>query len=334
MPAIGALYPTLSDITKRLDPSGSIAPTAELLEKKNPILQDIAFVEGNLLTGHRYNSRTALPSLTWRKFNQGTASSKSQTDAAEETCGMLTGMSYVDCDLAALGGNAAAFRASEDNAFISAFGIEVATGLFYYSTAAAPERMNGLTPRFNSTAASNPAAAQIIKADSGASGADQTSIWLIGHSPDTVFGIYPKGTMAGLKSEDLGKQLVRDGSSNAYTAWTTKWVWNLGLCVRDYRYVVRIANIDTSAWRADLSGGADLVLSMMDAIAAMYDTTSVQPVFYMNRATFSMFNKQLVKKGTANLLEWIDRGGNRIASFMGIPIRVVDALTNTESVVS
>lgn len=334
MAAIGSLYPTLLDINKRLDPNGSVSQVVESLSKKNPILDDIAWVEGNLPTGHRYTSRTALPSLGWRKFNAGVAASKSVTDQYDETCGMLEGFSKVDEDLAALNGNAAAFRASEDSAFMQAFGIEIATGLFYHSVSATPEKFQGLTPRLNATA-SNPASAQIIKADSGASGADQTSIWLVGYSPDTIFGIYPKGSQAGFKSEDLGKQLVTDaGGTNQYVAWTTKWQWKCGLCVRDSRYVVRICNIDTSAWKADLSAGADLVLSMDDAIAALYDQTSVQPVFYMNRSTFSMYNKQLQKKGTVNLMEYIERGGARIPHFLGIPIRVVDAITSTESVVS
>jgi hypothetical protein len=54
----------------------------------------------------------------------------------------------------------------------------------------------------------------------------------------------------------------------------------------------------------------------------------------MNRAAYNMLNKQLAKKATVNYLEYIERGGNRIPAFLGIPIRVVDAITSTESVVS
>lgn len=333
MATVGALYPTLVDITKRTDPSGNIADVVEQLEKVNPILEDIAWKEGNLATGHMYTSRVALPTPTWRKFNQGVAPTKSQTDQYTETCGMLEAFSKVDVALANLNGNSAAFRADEDKATAMGFGIEVARALFYESLSTNPERIHGLTPRLNATSG-NPAAAQIIKADTGASGADQTSIWLVGYSPDTVFGIYPKGSVAGLKSEDLGKQLTKDASNNEYTAWVTHWSWQLGLCVRDWRYLVRICNVDTSAWKADLSAGADLVMSMDDGYAALFDRNSVQPVFYMNRATFSMFNKQLQKKGTTNLLEYLARGGGLVPHFLGVPIRIVDTLTSAESVVS
>lgn len=333
MATLGNTFPTMIDVAKRMDPDGSVSAIVEALVKYNPILEDLAWKEGNLPTGHRFTSRTALPSLAWRRFNQGVPKSKSLTEQNDETCGILEGFSQVDEDLAALNGNEVAFRASEDMSFLQAMNLEVATGLFYHSVVNNPEKFQGLTPRLNLTTG-NPASAQIIKADATASGADQTSIWLIGWSPDTCFGIFPKGSMAGLKQEDLGKQLVQDANSNNFVAYTTKWQWKMGLCVRDFRYITRVCNIDTSAWKADLSAGADIVLSMLDAYAAIFEMNTVNPVFYMNRQAYSMLNKQLAKKGTVNLLEYIDRGGRRIPAFYGIPIRITDALTITESVVT
>lgn len=334
MAALASLYPTLVDITKRLDPNGSVSRVAELLSKYNPIITDIAWHEGNLPTGHRFTARTALPPVTWRKLNQGVAPSKSSADQYTETCGMLEGYSKIDAAVAAMNGNAAAFRADEDNAFLMAMNIEVVNALFYYSTSVNPERLQGFSPRLAATSG-NVASAQIIKSDASASGANQTSIWLVGWSPDTVFGIYPQGSIGGLQSEDLGKQLVPDaGGTNFFTAWVTHYVWKLGLCVRDWRYLVRICNIDVTRWKADLSQGADLAMSMMDAIAALYSLQGIQPIFYMTRQAYSMLNKQLAKKATVNFLEYIERGGVRIPSFMGVPIRLTDGLTQTESVVS
>ena len=333
MAAIGSLYPTLVDIVKRTDPNGAIAQTAELLSKVNPILDDIPYVEGNLPTGHRYTGRTALPSLGWRRFNQGIASSKSTTEQYDETCGILEGNSFVDCAIANLNGNAAQFRMDEDTAFINAMGIEIATGLFYHNTSTAPEKFLGITPRLNSTA-NTPAAGQIIKGDASAAGANQTSIILVGWSPQTVFGIFPKGSQAGMKMYDGGKQLITDVNGNRYWAWATNFTWQMGMVVKDYRYVVRVANIDTTRWKADLSQGADLVDAMLQARAALWETNTVQPVFYMNRQTFSMLNRQLMKKATVNLLEYVERGGNRIPAFLDIPIRIVDALVNSESLVT
>jgi hypothetical protein len=339
---IGNTFPTLADVTKRLDPNGSIANIAEVLEQKNPLLQDMSWVEANMPSAHRFTSRSALPALTWRKFNQGVAPAKSTTDQHDEPIGQCVGYSKVDCALAKLNGNEAAFRASEDLAFVSAFNNELATGIFYHSYSSNPEKFQGLSPRLSATSG-NPAASggptgtgQIIKADSGASGGDQTSIWLIGWGPETVFGIFPKGSVGGLQHVDMGEQLVPDsGGTNQFRAYVSEWTWQVGLCVKDYRYVARVCNIDTGTggWTNDLSTGADLVARMQDAMTAIYDLNNCKPVFYMARNTFNMVGQQMMAR-QANYLEYVDRGGSRVPHMFGIPIRFCDALTTTEAVVS
>jgi hypothetical protein len=103
--------------------------------------------------------------------------------------------------------------------------------------------------------------------------------------------------------------------------------------VRDFRYVVRICNIDVSRLTPDASSGANLMMSMQDAIAALQSQDDCSPVFYCNRTTFSAFNKQLMGK-SSNFLEYVERGGKRVPHYLGIPIRTVDAITNTESIVA
>jgi len=345
MAAIGNTLPTLVDVVARQNPDGSIAKVVEALQKRNPILNDIPVYEGNLDTGMMFSSRTALPSPTYRKFNQGIAATKSTAEQVTETCAMLEALSKVDCGLAKLGGNEAAFRASEDNAFLQGFNNEIAQGIFYNSSSTAPEKFHGLFPRLNATSG-NAAAGQIIKADTSASGADQASIALVGWGPDTVCGIYPKGHQAaGFESEDLGKQLTRDASNNEFTAWVTHFMWKFGVCVKDYRYLVRVCNIDTSAWKADLTAGADIVSSLIDAIHTMYSTEGVMPRLYMNRSVAAMLNKQITRRSGNDMLAWVDAdklgvrgagglGTPLIQTFLGVPIRVTDALTITESVVS
>jgi hypothetical protein len=55
------------------------------------------------------------------------------------------------CDLAKLNGNEAAFRASEDDAFIAGLANDLETAFFYASTKTDPERIMGLSPRLDST---------------------------------------------------------------------------------------------------------------------------------------------------------------------------------------
>jgi hypothetical protein len=337
MATIASTFPTLVDVTKRLDPQGNISRIAEVLSKYMPILDDMAWVEGNLPTGHRYTSRSALPGLTWRRFNQGVDPTVSKTEQYDEPCGMLEGYSKVDVDLAKLNGNEQAFRYSEDQAFVQAMNIEVGTGLFYHSVASAPEKFTGLTPRLNSSTANditNPmSVSQLVLAEPYATVTDLncTSVWLVGWSPETVFGIFPKGSVGGLQSEDLGRQLILDSNNKQFLAYVTRWQWKMGLVVRDFRYLSRIANIDTSRWKEDLTAGPDLAMRMQDAYSSIFNPAAVRLCWYMNRATYNMLNKQLVKR-QANWLEWIDDGRRgRIPAYMGVPIKFVDTLLSTES---
>jgi hypothetical protein len=338
MSTIGNTFVTLADYAKRLDGNGVIADVANVLSKSNPILDDIPWVEGNLDTGHRFVSATALPSGTWRKLNQGEDAVKAQTKQVDETCGIFSARSIIDCDNpGAAGPNAAKFRSQEDLLFVSGMGNDIATGLFYNDTAANPERFQGLAPRLAGSSG-NVAASQILKWGGSSSGNVQTSIWLCGWAPDKVFGIYPRGSKIGLDQEDLGKQLILDASSKQFLAYVTQYKWKVGVCVRDWRYLVRGCNIDTVA---EAATNSYLITMMTDMIAALYSTSNCRPVFYMNRWAFSMLNKQLMNK-QGNLLEWIDGSGSgqsgkgavRIPSFLGIPIKVVDAVTRTEAIIS
>jgi hypothetical protein len=345
MAAIGNTLPTLVDVVSRMNPDGSIAKVVEALQKRNPILNDIPVFEANQATGDIFSARTALPSPTYRKFNQGVAPTKSVTEQVTEACAMLEAYNKVDCGLAALNANEMAFRASEDNAFLQGFNIEIAQGIFYNSTTTSPEKFHGLSPRLAATAG-NVASGQIIKADSTASGSDQASIWLVGWGEDTVSGIYPRGhKSAGFESEDLGKQLTKDASNNDFTAWVTHYMWKFGVRVKDYRYLVRVCNIDTSAWKADLSAGADIVSSLVDAVHTIYNTEGITPRLYMNRQVASMLNKQTARRSGNDMMNWVKAedlgmkgtgglGTPLIQTFLGVPIRVTDALTITEAVVS
>ena len=76
MATLAVTNPTLLDVTKALDPDGSIAAVAEILNETNEVLQDMTMIEGNLATGHRTTVRTGLPAPTWRKLYQGVQPTK------------------------------------------------------------------------------------------------------------------------------------------------------------------------------------------------------------------------------------------------------------------
>lgn len=328
----GALYPTLLDQVKRRDPNGAIAKIVETLTRRNALLQDIPFYPGNKETGHVFTSRTAIPGkatgIGWRRFNEGVKPGKSRTAQTEETCGMLEGWSVVDSDLADLNGDARAFRASEDAGFVQGLNNEVETSLFYSNVNSSPEEIYGLTPRFNSTTAIG--GGQIIKAIPTADGNDNTSIWLVVWGPDTVFGIYPKNMNGGLQHKDMGERPWDDGNGGKYAAYVTNWKWKLGLCVKDWRYVVRIANIDTAQLAEN---DTTLWDALIKATHQVKDLRSGRAVLYANSTVMTYLDLQAINqvRGAGMTTQMVD--GKPIQVFRGIPFQVTDAITNVEAAV-
>lgn len=324
---------TLADWAKRLDPDGKVPSIVELLGQSNELLDDMQWIEGNLPTGHRTTVRTGLPTVAWRLLNQGVQPSKSTTAQIDEGCGMLEAYSEVDRDLAELNGNQAAFRLSEARAFIESMNQEMAQTVFYGNSGLAPEEFTGLSIRYSSLSANN---GQNIITGSGAS-SDNSSIWLVGWGDQTIHGIFPKGSKAGLIHEDLGLTTVENTAGIAgqrMRAYLDHWQWKCGIAVKDWRYAVRIPNIDISNL-VSKSSAADLIELMIKAIHRIPNLGSCKPVFYMNRSCFQMLDIQRrddVISGGGLTYENVD--GKRVASFRGIPVKICDQLLESESVVS
>lgn len=333
----GAL--TLADWAKRQDPDGRVPVVAELLSQSNEILEDAVFMEGNLPTGHRVVIRTGLPTVYWRAINQGIPTSKSTTAQVDEACGMLESYSEVDKDLAELNGNTGAFRLSEDTAFLEAMNQTQTQTMFYGNPATDPKQYLGLAARYSSLSGGN--AQNILSA--GGSGTDNTSIYLVVWGENTVFCPFPKGSKAGLVHEDLGLNTVWDSTGARYQAYRTHYQWKNGLVVKDWRYVVRICNIDVSdligQTGTQASSAATNVIKLM--ARAMYRIPNMamgRAAFYMNRtvhaglALAALDKSQYVLKIEDGLTQF-GVASNWI-SFLGVPLRRVDALLNNESVVS
>lgn len=330
MTALAATWPTLLDVTKRLDPDGSIAAIGELLTEKTPILEDMPFYEGNLATGHRHTVRTGLPTPTWRKLYGGVQPTKSTTAQITDTCGMLEAYSEVDKRVADLNGNTAAFMLSESKPHLDGMAKELGRAVIYSNEGTAPEAIHGLAPRFNLTTAEN--GQNII--NHGGSGSDLTSAWLVVWGPDTVFGIYPKGSKAGLQMENKGQVTIEniDGNGGRMEAYRTHYAQDFGLAVKDWRGVSRVANIDSSIINIDASA-KDLVRSFIIASERIEDLGAGRPVMYVNRHVATRLRLGILEK-VANNLTFETVGGKRVMMFDEIPIKRLDSILNNETTIS
>jgi hypothetical protein len=218
----------------------------ETLTKRRPLLQDMVWREGNMSGGHRISRRRALPSPSWKRINEGIPNAKATQDTVDEACGMLALKNAIDVDLVELNGGAA-YRAKQEMAMGEALMNALEDALFYESTKTHPERIMGLSPRLDALSGI-PYSAQVVNSQiAHRRRSDQASMWFINWSDDHVYGIVPKGTATGIQYKDMGQVMTPDEDGNEFNAYVGIWKWRCGLCVEDARYVVRLANIDTSA---------------------------------------------------------------------------------------
>ena len=329
---------TLADWSRTLDPNGKTAQIVELLSQCNEILDDAVFCEGNQATGTRITIRTGLPAVYYRSINQGVPSSKSTSVSVDESCGLLEARSYIDRLVADLNGNTAAFRLSEDIAFLEAMNQSMAQMLMYGNPANDQRQFLGFAPRYSSLTSGN--GQNILNA--GGTGGNCTSIYLVGWGDNTVFCPFPKGSKAGISHEDDGLGDVPDANGNLYKAYKTLYQWQNGLAVKDWRYVVRIANINVldlvNQSSTQSSSAATAIINLMSrAIDRIPFMGKCKPAFYANRTIYSMLRIAALNK-SANALS-IEEGLTQFGTptsmtkFLGIPLRKVDQILNTESAI-
>lgn len=335
MAAINATLPSLLDVLKLKNPDGSMANVINLMSMQQGLTPDAVWLEGNLDTGHRVTTRTGLPSPTWRRLNEGINGGKVRNDQFDEACGMLEGMHEIDMDLPELSGPAGlAYRAEQDDGYLAAMTNEIESGAFYHSTATAPEKFDGLAPRYDSTTKAN-AGSQIIKLDAAAAGADQTSLWLIKWGRGNVFMTYPKGSAVGIQKIVVngGAPLnLLDSNGKKYLGYQTNFKWRVGMVVEDYRAVVRIANID---WTNLSKTGENLIQAIIDATYMMPNAMPGRCAWYCNRQLAAYLHHQArngAKNGTLGVGS--DAFGRPVTTALGYPVRVTDAILNTEAVIS
>lgn len=329
--ALGTGNLTLADWAKRLDPDGKVPTIVELLSQSNEILLDMQWREGNLPTGHRTTVRVGLPTVAWRLLNQGITPSKSITAQIDEQCGMLEAWSEVDKDLALLNGNVSAFRLSEAKAFIEAMNQSLVQTLFYGNGGLTPEQFNGLSVRYSSSTAAN--GQNVLKA--GGAGSDNASIWMIAWGEETITGIFPKGSKAGLLHEDYGEVTaeVTAGLPGArMRVLQERFQWKAGIALKDWRYVVRIGNVDISDTQA---ANVKTIITFLEQAVETPPNDLGTRVFYMNRTMRHLLRKEARESvGTGGGLTFDNFAGRRILMFGDVPVRRCDQLLNAETLVS
>lgn len=330
MAALSDTNLTLLDRLKRQEPDGSITKIVELLTQTNDMLRDMPWKEGTDEDGTQFTLRADLPVPSWVGYNEYTTPTKSRTAQAKETCGMMKMYSQVDKALADRGGQAGMLRATEDVAFMEGMNQELISTVLYGDNTVNFKEFYGLAPRYASQSAVN--GRNIITSAATPDNTDNSSIWLIYWGDETVFGLYPRATKGGLVHTDLGVQLLQDSSGGFNRFYVSEWSWHCGIAVKDWRAVVRI-NFDAEDLVYNNATGPNLRDLMVQAIHKVpsHIKRMGRPAFYMNSDTFEYLDRQSMNNSLLAFQTIKTAQGEEVDSFRRIPVRITDAITNTES---
>lgn len=312
---------TLLELAKRSN-DGNFLEIAEVLNQINDVLQDAPWLECNQTTSHVGTRRTHLPTGTWKQINVGIPKSASATRQVTEPVGVLQDYSIVDKTLVDIASDPVKFRSDEDIAHVEGMSQTIASGIFYGSIATTPEAFNGFATRYNALSMSNVWGAE-------GTGSDTTSLWIIDWGPRRVHFLYPKGQTKIVQTEDLGVRPAYDSSSNPFEAYWTHFTISCGIFAHDDRCVQRIANIETS--------GTSNILDDDDIITALNQLPNPGQVggarIYVNRTLKTQM--EILAKDKTNVNYTSDNAfGEPVTRFRGVPVRLCEAILDTETAIS
>ncbi len=328
MAVVGNTYLSLKDKLSQTEDGKVTSTIIDLLAQTNVIIEDAIVEECNDGTSHKTTIRNGLPTVEFRKFYQGVSPSKGEYTQVTDTTAMLETYSQVDKALADLNADSNQFRLNEAGAFLEAMNSTVQTNIFYGNKGVNDAAFDGLAVRYNKISdKKNTIGNQVL--DAGGTGNKNSSIWFVTWGHLHTHLLYPKGTKAGLQHEDKGVQTAVDADGKMYEVYRDHWSWNVGLSVRNFKSIVRIANIDVEALEGD--GAADLIKLMVKAYHKHNKhSKGGKSVIYTSEAIGTALHLQAMNSKNVNL-SISEFAGEPVVKFLGIPVKTCDQLVDNES---
>ncbi len=327
----------LQDWARRLDPNGRVDKIVEMQNRINRILDDMMFKPTNQTDTEKTTIRTGLPTPAWRQINKGVPVTKSLTKQVTFGCGIMEDRGELDEELVELAEDREGLRVSENVAHIEGITQELAKTVFYGDTDKNPERFTGLSAYY-STISTDETLSGFNVLSAGGSGDDNTSIYLVVWAHDTIHGIFPKASKAGIYHEPIpGKIDITDADGYKYRGYGDVFKQKAGLCVRDWRYGGRIANIDVGDLDSageETDTSANLIKLMIKLLNRIPSLEKGRAAWYCNREVKTALDIKAMNKASSQLTIETLANGISLTKFLGVPVRRCDAIVNNEDVVS
>ena len=321
---------TQLDVAKRTKDNNVIA-IAEQFNEKNEILGSAPMVEANLVHSHMLQRRSGLPTISLRGPNQGTTPVRSEVKQVTESMSLFDDIIPIDEVLLKGISNPDAMRQSEIVAHVEAISQAFHEQIFYGNPGDNPLELSGLATRFKLTTATDEKGDSNVRKKSG-TGNDLTSLWFVEWGPDKIHLIYPKGNPAGIYQEDHGREMMGDATNGYYYAKVYQLMLEFGLAIHREDAVQRIANIESTGTSNNLIASNGM-FDLIDAKNAL-PNYGKGAVIYCNVDLKTQFDKWALDKDNMYFTLETLQNYDTVTRFMGVPIRIVEQISSTESAIS
>lgn len=334
---------TIADIQKSLTPKGDVAAAVRMLEQSNEIEEYLTFKECNKGDTHTETLQVSLPEIFYIMVNQGSQTSKSTRGQTVFPTAVAEGRSHIHVEAVVNAKTRPAIRAEQADDFVESLGQRDKRTMFYGNPKTDPTEYLGLSTYYGSLSETN---AQNIISAGGTT--NLGSMWLLGLGDDGIFCIYPEGMQESVGIERINKgqpiTIVDPNSPSGTVRYMDVYeeVFKLrrGLCVKNWRYGVRICNIDTAALIATsgtqaTSAATNLIRLMARAVQKppKRGRKSVRWVWACNEVIHSGLLLLAQEKQTSVLTVQEGFESFKMSAY-GIPICRMDQLLNTEQLVA
>jgi len=248
MAVLSQNFYSFKDLAIAMDKDMSEADVINLASRNKPLIEDGLALPCNDGTKHKTLIKKGLPTYVLKALYGGVPASRGNKMPVEDTCSVLASASEIETDYIDIYEKAEdkkSARLEEAVDHIEALGQGFETMIIYGNSDSNPRAPKGLVQRYSDLTAEN--GKNIIHGTGTIANSDDcTSIWMITWDRSTCHYIYPKGANAGVKQVDNGK-INKEGPEGTYFVYRDDFSWHVGLSLRDWRYVVRIAGISVDA---------------------------------------------------------------------------------------
>ena len=340
-------YSTFTSIVQNyssLDAGAQFVIPTRVLDRMTPLIRMMPMKAGNNILSNIAVRTDSLPIASTRRWNEGIKATVSKNTPLNDPIALFEDYSEVDKDLWEIQNNPNAWRADQDMNHLEGLFQLMESTLFYGSLQNNPGGFNGLATRFNNLE-SYPNGDQSWQPNvwnGGASSGAVTSAWMIEFADDTVYGIHPPNTAAGLNVRDLGevtKELSAAtgavGSNYMYQVLRTMLRWYMGIQIADERAVQRICNINPTILSAN-NFDENIFIAAKNQLPRSGEGSGT--VIFVNRALKTQIDiravSQKINAYTNFNANETDVFGRSVTKFQNIPIYVAEKILSTETVLS